>query len=383
MKKALFILVLIMSFELFGQHPDLVFSTKWYVKSITVDSVETNAPSDLVYFPFAYTIFFGTGNYITSKNKRFVYSDLVEGWCDMGFNGHIQYSGIDTFSFSDFTLINNTDNCSVDLQNFMNPYISIFTDGINNDFTYTISDLADGTKELIITNFNGNSITYSNRFYNPTPSNLTTNYWYLNNLQIGGVANLPPNNLELLDYPAFMSFLGNQSESYDDGNIASRICIVDMQMYSLYFPSSLNEFYFYDMTFGIAECSFADNISYRELYFNFFEHNAPGPFTYELTNNDTTLTITAPNGDYAVYGNYPVSTTDNTINTKMVLYPNPTTNTFKIETTQNIKKVEIYSVLGKLVQTYSKQTVYDISHLSSGVYSVVIDNVFYTVLVKR
>ncbi len=57
--------------------------------------------------------------------------------------------------------------------------------------------------------------------------------------------------------------------------------------------------------------------------------------------------------------------------------------TFKIETTHSIEEVKIYSVLGELIQTYSKQTVYDISHLSSGVYSVVIDNVFYTVLVKR
>ncbi len=375
MKKALFILVLIMSFELFGQHPDLRFPKNWKLQSVTVNGVETTPINDPLLYPFVRITFFSS--IVVTQNQ--VPNNFELDPCLMGFVGDLNYTGNDAFSFTNIRSLTseNIENCSVEMQNFMNLYINFYTSTVNQDFLYSISSETDGTKTLIVTNANNDIATYTSRLYNPIPNNMTvTDYWFLKNFVTNNGDNFPPSNEALSD--VIFSFSIHNSESM----FVTIVC--DFLNGNVNFIENDNIFFIYDSAVGTTGCDLYENYVYQMSYFDsIFINNLPGPFTYELTNNDTTLTITAPNGDYAVYGNYPASITDNTINTKIVLYPNPTTNTFKIETTQNIKKVEIYSVLGKLVQTYSKQTDYDISHLSNGVYSVVVDNVFHTVLVKK
>ncbi len=375
MKKALFILVLIMSFELFGQHPDLRFPKKWKLQSVTVNGVETTPLNDPLLYPFVRITFFSST--VVTQNQ--VPNNFELDPCLMGFVGDLNYTGNDTFSFTNINSLTseNIGNCSVEMQNFMNLYINFYTSTVDQDFLYSISPETDGTKTLIITNANNDTVTYTSRLYNPIPNNMTVeNYWFLKNFVTNNVDNFPPSNEALSDI--ILSFSIYNSESM----FATIVC--DFLNGNVNFIENDNIFFIYDTAVGTTGCNLYENYVYQMSYFDsIFINNLPGPFTYELTNSDTTLTITAPNGDYAVYGNYPASITDNTIKTKIVLYPNPTTNTFKIETTQSISQVKIYSILGELLQTYSKQTAYDISHLSRGVYSVVVDNTFSTVLVKR
>lgn len=50
------------------------------------------------------------------------------------------------------------------------------------------------------------------------------------------------------------------------------------------------------------------------------------------------------------------------------IYPNPVTNNFQIDAIKSIESVEIYSVTGQLLKTFSEETTYDISDLAAGMY---------------
>ena len=65
----------------------------------------------------------------------------------------------------------------------------------------------------------------------------------------------------------------------------------------------------------------------------------------------------------------PLSTDDFTKST-VALYPNPVVNSFKIDTEQDIKNVQVYGINGRLLKS---ATTYDISDLSSGLYLVIIN----------
>lgn len=55
------------------------------------------------------------------------------------------------------------------------------------------------------------------------------------------------------------------------------------------------------------------------------------------------------------------------------VFPNPTTNYFRIQTKRNMLKVEIYDMSGKMVKSFDKkQEQYDVSSLNKGVYIVVV-----------
>ncbi|MDN3676438.1 T9SS type A sorting domain-containing protein [Flavobacterium paronense] len=61
------------------------------------------------------------------------------------------------------------------------------------------------------------------------------------------------------------------------------------------------------------------------------------------------------------------------VNNKIRLYPNPAKNYFELTTNQPIEKVEIYSMLGQLVKTFSAQNKYETSDLSKANYIVKIN----------
>jgi len=52
------------------------------------------------------------------------------------------------------------------------------------------------------------------------------------------------------------------------------------------------------------------------------------------------------------------------------LYPNPVTEQFQIQTSEEIKEVNIYSFTGKEVAKFNSRREYNISHLSAGIYFV-------------
>ncbi|HET8810523.1 MAG TPA: T9SS type A sorting domain-containing protein [Flavobacteriaceae bacterium] len=52
----------------------------------------------------------------------------------------------------------------------------------------------------------------------------------------------------------------------------------------------------------------------------------------------------------------------------LVLYPNPAIETFQINSQQNIKKIHIYDLYGKLVKNYTLQENYPVGDLTKGIY---------------
>ena len=107
------------------------------------------------------------------------------------------------------------------------------------------------------------------------------------------------------------------------------------------------------------------------------------PYTgtwYNLMDNSTidvistTATIAIEPGGFRIYGNKPstLGTDSFEVNGEIYLYPNPTTNYFTLNTPTS--KVEIYSITGQLVKSFSTNTTADyqfsISDLKTGIYIV-------------
>jgi hypothetical protein len=59
-----------------------------------------------------------------------------------------------------------------------------------------------------------------------------------------------------------------------------------------------------------------------------------------------------------------------------IIYPNPSNGLFKIESSENIMAVTIYNIIGKLVHhevNLTAKATLDLTHLSNGVYPVIIE----------
>ena len=74
-----------------------------------------------------------------------------------------------------------------------------------------------------------------------------------------------------------------------------------------------------------------------------------------------------------VLGISPLSVNENNITNNFKIYPNPATNNFTIETENDIKSVEIYSIQGQKVSTSNSKNI-DVSNLSKGMYMVRIED---------
>lgn len=91
-----------------------------------------------------------------------------------------------------------------------------------------------------------------------------------------------------------------------------------------------------------------------------------------VTNVSATINIAA--GQFKIYGNQPTALATDQFNIAngFSLYPNPTAANFSIKGA--ISKVEIYTVTGQLVKTFSEVPTdnyqFDVSHLTNGVYLV-------------
>lgn len=100
---------------------------------------------------------------------------------------------------------------------------------------------------------------------------------------------------------------------------------------------------------------------------------------YDLMDNSTTISGTTTSvslnpGEFKIYGNQisTLSNQENQIALNFRLFPNPTKTAFKVN--QNIQKLEIYDITGKLIKNYTgnflKGTEFDISNLSKNIYLV-------------
>ncbi|HIB38237.1 T9SS type A sorting domain-containing protein [Mesonia sp.] len=132
---------------------------------------------------------------------------------------------------------------------------------------------------------------------------------------------------------------------------------------SLYIPELYQSF---------GDCNSTENNIFQGNYFSFFTQSSNALFSYEIVNNGniSTLTITAENGDYAIY-NSQVLSTETILKDQFSIYPNPTTERFQIDKLHNqlIREINVFSIDGKLVKNFRQhKSFYDISQLSNGIY---------------
>lgn len=118
--------------------------------------------------------------------------------------------------------------------------------------------------------------------------------------------------------------------------------------------------------FGTAAKSIIGNFPYIGTWYNLMDNS-------ELVVNSTTDQINIEAGGFRMYGNKPSVLGTNKFDTtnQLSLYPNPSSTYFTLNI--NTNKVEIFSVTGQLVKTFSKnskENQFEINDLRNGIYLV-------------
>lgn len=360
MRKIFILILIVSSFKVFAQHPDL--QQRWYVQNVTINGTTTEIPNDPIELPYVYLQFFnGTSGLLGSGNTRSYYPT----YCNIEFVGHANYIGTDIFEFIDFTISQDFTNCSTEIIDFMNLYIDFYNETITEQFSYGITTGTDGSKTLVITNNNSDIIVYTNTFFNTAPQELTNNNWYLHNLIIDSNDNTPPHNTELTEISLnfYVEVFSSEACSYVTGGN--------------YFDYNLSQFYLYSIgsNYGLTLCNpaYPENNTFTDLYiYDFYLDNLPGPFSYEhiINGSNETLTITNALGNHAVYGNFTLSTEEFT-NSLFSIYPNPVNEFLNIEVPNNetILQVCVYNLLGEKILTTIENNI-DLSKYENSIYFV-------------
>lgn len=367
MKNILLLILIVLSLKLFAQHPDLQ-QGNWYVQNITINSVTTDIPNDPIDFPYAYLFFFNTSSGLVGSGNT---QSFYQTYCNISFVGHVDYIGTDILEFIDFTISQDITNCSTELIDFMNLYVSFYNDEILEQFTYNISTETDNSKTLLVTNNNGDEIVYTNVFLNLPPQELSDNDWYLHNLIIDSIDNVPPSNNEILNI--------SLSINEGDGEFFTNVC--SFIVGSAHFDYDNSAFYMYEIAtdYGMTLCSptYPINNSFTDLYIkNFLLDNLPGPFEYSYSENagEKTLLITNNLGNKAIYKNWTLAVSVYK-NTLFSISPNPVENLLTIsgDRVTDIKSIHFYNYLGQKVLTANTANKVDLSILNEGVYLLKIE----------
>ena len=134
--------------------------------------------------------------------------------------------------------------------------------------------------------------------------------------------------------------------------------------------------------FGVTTQNISPSFQTSGTWYDLLNDNA----TKTVINVNSTITL-AP-GEFKVYGNMPaaLSTEDVFLDNKIVAYPNPTFNNFRINT--DTKKVEIYNLQGRKVKqfkgNFNSTSEFSVENLSKGVYFIKVDNLDYSLkMIKK
>ena len=192
--------------------------------------------------------------------------------------------------------------------------------------------------------------------------------WYLHNLIIDNEDNVPNSSLN-----ASVRFFEN-GENPDE---------FILQICSDFYSGTL-EFNLQETEFSILSCctsgsEICGDGEYQDLYYGFYENNQDFPFTYILTNDGTnsSLEITANNGDRAIYGDAPVLEIENFELENIIIFPNPIQDQLFVNATVQLEKASIYTVNGKLVAEHTMPhiAVINTSDLSQGLFFITIEDI--------
>ncbi len=156
-------------------------------------------------------------------------------------------------------------------------------------------------------------------------------------------------------------FNGSYAISPDSNNIRQRVYVYDNSI-----PSTQLKNVVILANFSVAAQNVIPDFPYTGTWVNLMDNS-----TINVTN--TAATIAIESGGFRIYGNQAALTTstfNNALET-ISLVPNPALNYFTLN--GNFEKVQIYSITGQLVKTFTNTTMddqYAISELNKGIYLV-------------
>jgi 1,4-alpha-glucan branching enzyme len=161
-------------------------------------------------------------------------------------------------------------------------------------------------------------------------------------------------------------FNGDYTISPDANNIRQRVYVFNNAL-----PSTQLKNVVILANFSVATQNVTPDFPYVGTWYNLMD-NSP------ITITNTSAQISIPSGGFRIYGNQPAVLKDESFNfeTSFIVYPNPVNDSFAVSI--DTKRIEIYSVTGQLVKTFtnkfSDESV-SVSDLQKGIYLVkVIDN---------
>ena len=157
-------------------------------------------------------------------------------------------------------------------------------------------------------------------------------------------------------------FEGSYAISPDANNVKQRIYIYDNAL-----PSTQLKNVVVLANFSVANLTIVPSFPYTGTWYNLMDNTS-----INVTDVNAPISINA--GQCLVYGNKlpALGINDNEITKPIVLYPNPSSNYFTVDTSSS--KVDIYSLTGQLVKSFksnfTNESQFDISDLNRGIYLV-------------
>ncbi len=342
MKKILLGLLLsFYCFNGFAQDPDLL-NNNWYFNSMTIDG-EEQTPDFEDYFYLISLDLDNDGNGADFKSRacEYLYADIT-------------YQNDTEFTLSN--LSQSTQTCEPDFEDFKTLYFDFFYNNQGNSFSYEIINNAEDIS-LIVTDSFGNNVYYLNELpIHP----LIDQTWDLVELHQDLtdpilVSDIDPpinptltinENLEFYGYGSCNSFSGNFI--HEDGNLIP-----------VNFEQTNNT------------CESEEQTQIENHFFWYLKHEEPHYYGYgEIDGNLYFYFHSYSPGFFMKFKSPNNLGTEEFINSKTTIYPNPVSNTLNISSENSVlDSVTIYSLTGKKVFEESKGiNSIDVSNLSKGMY---------------
>ena len=157
-------------------------------------------------------------------------------------------------------------------------------------------------------------------------------------------------------------FEGSYAISPDANNVKQRIYIYDNAL-----PSTQLKNVVVLANFSVANLTIVPSFPYTGTWYNLMDNTS-----INVTDVNAPISINA--GQCLVYGNKlpALGINDNEITKPIVLYPNPSSNYFTVDTSSS--KVDIYSLTGQLVKSFksnfNSESQFEVNDLNNGIYLV-------------
>ena len=193
--------------------------------------------------------------------------------------------------------------------------------------------------------------------------------WILESLIINGEVLTPPSNEEIDQ--VFLGFEFNNNIEPD--GIIIEFCRWAYNFIDL--PGDATTGY---ITIGEVNpsdniCNLEENLSFDELYFEFYNSDDDGTFEFELDleSNNSTLVFRSSNGDEVLYRDTTLSIDENAI-ISVKLYPIPSKKEVFIDFNgwKELIDLRVYNLNGRQVTAHKTQNGLNIEKLSPGIYIV-------------